>query len=91
MFGASDQVEVCDLLFGQVGCTSSQPEISPGPFIPFLTVMDLNLFSSEIVQLPNIHPLRSVAGDCDSGRLGIFFILPFLCAHFLPLSILMGV
>lgn len=33
-----------DLLFRQVGCTSSQPEISPGGPLPFLTVMHLNLF-----------------------------------------------
>lgn len=57
MFSASDQVEVCDLLFRQVGCTSSQPEISLRPFIPFLTVVDLNLFTTELIQLLNIHHL----------------------------------
>lgn len=35
---------LCDLLFRQVGCTLSQPEISPGGTLPFLTVMHLNLF-----------------------------------------------
>lgn len=54
-----------DLLFRQVGCTSSQPEISPGGPLPFLTVMHLNLlfflfffsFGAELVQLPNIRHL----------------------------------
>lgn len=65
---------LCDLLFRQVGCTPSQPDISPGGSLPFLTVMHLNSFSispmqPKLVQLLNIRHLpylgaqRSKLGD----------------------------
>lgn len=63
----------CDLLFRQVGCTSSQPEISPGESLPFLTVMHLNLFPAELWQLLNIHHLPTFLAAqilCGDQRYG---------------------
>lgn len=47
---------LCDLLFRQVGCTSSQPEISPGGCLQFLTVMHLNLCSQTLTITEHSSP-----------------------------------